>query len=189
MVFRRRPPIGQRPVGRRIHPLRRAAIRQLRIANQMYDQGQWAQAAEQFECLASAAIEHTFPQAPQLFLRAGRARIAAGESEIGIGHLHQAVHLLGQFGQIRRLNLLRPRLIRELKEYGFEREAVELDQAIHKVLDQYGPPDGEIEPAGPANRLPGKCPSCGGTLRPDEIEWIDACSGVCSYCGSVVQAG
>jgi hypothetical protein len=188
-MFRRRSPIGRRPAGRRVQPLKRAAIRQLRIANQMYDQGHWAQAAEHFERLASAAVEHTLPQAPLLFLRAGRARIAAGEAEIGIGHLHHAIHLLGQSGQIQRLNLLRPRLINDLKQHGFEREAVELDQAIHKLLDQHGQLEQGIEPVSPTHHLPGKCPSCGGTLRPDEIEWIGAHSGVCSYRGSVVQAG
>jgi hypothetical protein len=189
MVFRRRPPIGQRPARRRLRPLRRAAIRQLRIANQMYDQGNWAQAAERFERLASGAAERTLPQAPQLFLRAGRARIAAGEPEIGIGHLHQAVNFMGQFGQIQRLNQLRPRLMNELKQHGLEREAVELDHVIHKLLDQHGQSTSGPDSSSLTSRLPTKCPSCGDTLRPDEIEWIDARSGVCAYCGSVVQAG
>jgi len=40
----------------------------------------------------------------------------------------------------------------------------------------------------PAARLPGKCPQCGGPLRSDEVDWIDAQSAECPYCGSVVQA-
>jgi hypothetical protein len=35
--------------------------------------------------------------------------------------------------------------------------------------------------------LPTHCPNCGGTLHPDEIEWLDGITAECAYCGSPVR--
>jgi hypothetical protein len=34
--------------------------------------------------------------------------------------------------------------------------------------------------------LPAQCPYCGGPLRSDQVEWIDAQRAECGYCGGVV---
>ena len=187
MVFRRRLPLRRRPYGPGRRPIKRAAIRQLRIAHRLFDEGQWNKAAEQFERLASAAEDRGFPQAPQLFLLSGRARIEDGELAIGVKHLHHAVQLFGQFEQIQRLILIRPRLSSELKQRGLDREAVELDNAIHDLLDRSPVAKSASNPPSSSGRLPVKCPSCGGALRPDEVVWFDPLSAACAYCGSVVQ--
>ena len=31
------------------------------------------------------------------------------------------------------------------------------------------------------------CPSCGASLRPDEVEWLDDVTAECAYCGSPVR--
>lgn len=36
--------------------------------------------------------------------------------------------------------------------------------------------------------LPAKCPSCGGPIRSDEVNWIDPYSAECAYCGDIVKA-
>ena len=36
-------------------------------------------------------------------------------------------------------------------------------------------------------RLPAECPNCAGPVRSDEVEWIDAVSAACTYCGSVLH--
>ena len=36
--------------------------------------------------------------------------------------------------------------------------------------------------------LPAACPQCGGGLRSDQAQWIDADSATCPWCGSVVKA-
>ena len=188
MVFRRRPPLRRRPYGPGRRPIKRAAIRQLRIAHRLFNEGQWDRAAQQFERLASAAEDRGLPQAPQLFLLSGRTRIENGELAIGFKHLHHAVQLFGQFGQIQRLILIRPRLSSELKQRGLDREAVELDNAIHDLLDRSPVAKSASNPPSSRGRLPVKCPSCGGALRPDEVVWFDPLSAACAYCGSVVQA-
>jgi endogenous inhibitor of DNA gyrase (YacG/DUF329 family) len=35
--------------------------------------------------------------------------------------------------------------------------------------------------------LPTHCPACGGTVRPDEVEWLDEITAECAYCGSPVR--
>ncbi len=37
-------------------------------------------------------------------------------------------------------------------------------------------------------RLPSKCPSCGATLSPEDIDWIGPLEAKCAYCGGVVHA-
>lgn len=190
MVFRRRrPPLRRRPLGPGRRSIKRAAIRQLRVAHRLFDDGKWSQAAEHFERLASAAERRGMPQAAQLFLLSGRARIENGEQALGVKQLHNAIQLFGQFEQIQRLSQIRPRLTSELKQRGMDREAVELDKAIHDLLDRSHPFESAQYPPISSARLPVKCPSCGGALRPDEVEWLDPITAVCAYCGSLVQAG
>jgi predicted RNA-binding Zn-ribbon protein involved in translation (DUF1610 family) len=127
------------------------------------------------------------PQAGQLFLRAGHARIENNEMNNGLGLIKQGINLFANSNQIQRLNMIRPRLIAELQAKGFEREAAELDTMIHEMLDRHKV-SGVGQRAQPQKRFPPKCSSCGGNLRPDEIEWIDSVNVACPYCGSVVQA-
>jgi hypothetical protein len=185
MAFRRRLPRRRRPAAYRARPLRRAALKQLQRANQLFDDEQWLAAAEHFEQLAAAAADRGFPQAPQLFLRAGRARIENGDHTKGLNHLNEAVTLFGQFGQFHRLNLIRTRIVDGLKDHGLEREAIELDQTIHAILDKQGDRIGSPFQPDASLRFPPKCTSCGANMRPDEIEIIDTKTAVCGYCGSV----
>jgi hypothetical protein len=185
MVFRRRPPRPRRPIGLGGRPLRRGAMLRLRTANQLFEEKQWLPAAEHFERLAAAAANRGLPQAPQLFLRAGRARLENGDHETGLAHLHESVRLFGQLDQFHRLYQIRPRIVNGLKDLGLEREALELDQAIHAILDQQHSEDDALSHSDTNLRFPPKCTSCGASLRPDEMEHIDSQTGVCGYCGSV----
>jgi hypothetical protein len=40
----------------------------------------------------------------------------------------------------------------------------------------------------PAPRLPAACPQCNAPLRSNEVDWIDAISAGCPYCGSTLRA-
>lgn len=188
MAFQRRPPFRRRPPILRGRPIQRAAIRRLKVAHQLLEEGRWAQAAEHFEQLAAAAESRAMPQTPNLFLQAGRARIENGEQVEGLKHLHHAVDLLGEFDQTQRLQRIRSRVVAELKSHNLEREAMTLDSKIHQILDQKQRSMMTGEVIEPDKQLPTKCPSCGGALRPDEIEWFDNHSAACAYCGSVVRA-
>ncbi|MCJ7824160.1 MAG: hypothetical protein MUP44_04625 [Anaerolineales bacterium] len=188
MVFRRQPSFRRRNQFVAQQPLRRAALRQLRIAHRLLEECQWPRAAEQFESLATTAEKHAAPQAPQLFLLAGHARIEAGNQTVGLKHLRHAIQLFAEVGQIHRIDQIRPRIIAELRQRGLNREAAELDAMIHELLDRRTAAGTSQHPSSSSGHFPTKCPSCGGTLRPDELEWIDNLSGVCAYCGSMVAA-
>ena len=49
----------------------------------------------------------------------------------------------------------------------------------------------EVEPPAPAETvhpvLPARCGQCGALIRTDEIEWIDAQTAECAYCGSPIR--
>jgi hypothetical protein len=164
-------------------------LHQLRIANQLFEEKQWLLAAEHFERLATAASNRGLPQAPQLFLRAGQARFENSDQETGLAHMNEAARLFGQLGQYYRLHQVRPRIVNDLKNRGFEREAVELDQAIHAILDQQQGDDKTPQQSDTSLRFPPKCTSCGAILRSDEMELIDPQTGACGYCGSINLAG
>jgi DNA-directed RNA polymerase subunit RPC12/RpoP len=61
-------------------------------------------------------------------------------------------------------------------------------QALRSELDSLtsGSAAPEVPPASPAVRLPAKCPQCGGTVHPMEVEWADDRTVLCAYCGSVL---
>jgi hypothetical protein len=51
-------------------------------------------------------------------------------------------------------------------------------------------PPGRFPPGGVRHSLlPTKCPSCGGPILSDEVEWADPATAVCPYCGSGVRRG
>lgn len=70
---------------RRFRRRRRAFrhINRLRSAHQLYDMGNFFDAAVVFEELASLAESRSRPRAPQLLLQAGRAYAKAGEHKTG----------------------------------------------------------------------------------------------------------
>ena len=36
-------------------------------------------------------------------------------------------------------------------------------------------------------QLPSNCGNCGGPVNPKEVDWFDASTAVCNYCGSVIR--
>ena len=187
MRFRRRPPRWRRPIGFKPRPIRRALLQELKNAHRSFDSGRWEEAALQFENIATILERRRLPQAPQLFVRAGRARLAFGDHAAGVSHLAHAINLFAQYGQIQRLHQIRPRILQSLRDLGLEREAVELDLTMHAVLDQQAT-EASSPLSGSRIKFPPKCSSCGGTVRPDEMEIMEGRTGVCVYCGSIIPA-
>jgi len=181
-MFRRRPVIGR--------PLRRGFAPQvpplLQRANQLMDSGQYAQAAEAFEALANAAQARGGPRAPLFFLQAGRACILSDQNEAGLAQVKQGLSLLAGRADWPGLHRAGTRVLVELRERGLVGEAAEIEAWLQATLPAM--PAGFAE-RGPAQKpqLPTHCPSCGGALRPDEVEWLDDVTAECAYCGSPVR--
>ena len=156
----------------------------LQRANQMTASGDYAGAADAFLELAQGA-ETRFPQrAPFLYMEAGRAAILSGKAKVGVAHIRRALTILASQGRIQRMQMFGQRAVNELQARKLNAEADEITALINVNMPQGTPPTPT-----PTKKpiLPTHCPSCGGAVRPGEIEWLDEVTAECAYCGSPVR--
>lgn len=193
---RRRPPL-RRPArpprmrGAAVPPAVEAARRQLAEANRLLEAGQPLQAAAIFARVSEQAAQHGLPgRAAHLAARAGHAFLLGEDAERAQAHIRRAVHLSIQAGDIPGAVQMLRRALSELEEGGYSEAAQSLRAEFEERLQRHGLSLADEAPA-PARRsagLPGQCPSCMGPVRPDEVEWLDEVSVLCSYCGTVIKA-
>jgi hypothetical protein len=180
----------RRPIRRALRPLRgatrRGASQALITANQMFESGNYQEAAKRFEAIARTAETRGGPRAPQFYLQAGRARILAGQTEAGLAHLKYGLSLYAKRGEWLHLRRAGQRIVAELNERGLADAAQEVSAWLNGTL----PADSRNIPETTPDRkpfLPTHCPSCGAALRPDEVDWLDEITAECAYCGSPVR--
>ncbi len=160
----------------------------LRRAHELMAGKDFAGAAAAFEKLARGAEARNHPKTPHLYLQAGRAHILAGNKPAGFAFLKHGLDLLaGRPAQLRQLGR---RVVTELNEQGMNSEAQEIESWLKTVLP--AAPEGTRMGAAAASArkpiLPARCPGCGGTVRADEVEWLDEVTAECTWCGSPVRA-
>lgn len=156
----------------------------LQEANFAFDKGEYGRAGELFEKIAQTADARGGPRAPIFYLQAGRARVFAGQTKLGIPSLKRGFELFAQGGQLHKLHQAGGRVIAQLKERGLTAEATEMESFLRKL----SPSAPAVEPTSVKRPvLPTHCPSCGAALRPDEVEWLDDATAECAYCGSPVR--
>ncbi len=155
----------------------------LQEANFAFSKGEYGRAAELFEKIARVADGRDGPRAPLFLLQAGRSRVLAGQSALGVPSLKRGLELFAGRNQFQRLHQFGTRTVNELNEHGLSKEADEISTWLKSVLPNV--PSFEA----PAKRPvpPTHCPSCGAPLRPDEVEWLDEVTAECGYCGSPVR--
>src|SRR5512145_3082324 len=76
----------------------------LQEANFAFDKGEYGRAAELFEQIAQTAAARGGSRAPLFYLQAGRARILAGQTLLGMPSLKRAFELLSRQRQPLRLH-------------------------------------------------------------------------------------
>jgi hypothetical protein len=158
----------------------------LQEANFVFDKGEYGRAAQLFEQIAQTADARGGPRAPLFHLQAGRARIFAGQTSLGMPSLKRGLELFAQRRQFPRLQKAGTRVIAELNKRGLESEAAEIETWLQTMLPSMTSFD--MPKASPKNSvLPTHCPSCGAALRLDEVEWLDEITAECAYCGSPVR--
>ncbi len=155
----------------------------LQEANFAFDKGEYGRAGELFERIAETAAARGGPRAPLFYLQAGRARILAGQTPLGMPSLKRGLELFAQRRQFPRLQQAGARVISELNERGLKKEAAEIEAWLKTVSPL--PPTSEPPPKRPL--LPTHCPACGAAVRPDEVEWLDEVTAECAYCGSPIR--
>jgi len=152
----------------------------LQEANMAFEKGEYGRAAEMFERIARAADARGGLRAPLFHLQAGRARVYAGQTDLGMPSLKRGLELLADNKQFQRLHQAGIRTVTELKERGLGSAATEIESLLSTIL----PEAFSAEPAKKHPALPTHCPSCGAPLRFDEVEWLDEATAECGYCGS-----
>jgi hypothetical protein len=157
----------------------------LQEANFAFDKGEYGRAGELFEKIAQTADARGGARAPIFHLQAGRARVLAGQTKLGIPSLKRGLELFAQRGQMHKLYQAGTRVLTELKARGLTNEGAEMESFLKKL----SPSMSSMEST-PAKRpiLPTHCPSCGAALRSDEVEWLNEVTAECAYCGSLVRA-
>ncbi len=161
----------------------------LQRAHQLMAAGNYAAAAEAFEGLARAGEARQHPKTAQMYLQAGRARILAGQKEVGFGHLKTGLGLMARTGQHGQLVHMGNRVVTELNEHGMTAEATEIANWLKTSLPA-APAGMAAATSTPAKKpvLPTHCPGCGGPVRADDVEWLDDVTAECNWCGSPMRA-
>ena len=168
----------------------------LREANALMEQGNYRRAAEIYENLGRGAQARGMIQrTPHLFLQAARAHLYSGQVQEGMELLRQGLTLLANEQRWQAVQRNASLAIAELQKLNHPQQASQ----VKDWLDSIGKEHPEIEPvdteAAPTKgateenrpqRLPAKCPFCGASVRPDEVEWINEVTAECPYCGSSV---
>src|ERR1051325_9815703 len=106
----------------------------LQEANFSFDKGEYGRAGELFEQIAQTADARGGPRAPIFHLQAGRARVFAGQTALGMPSLKRGLELLAQRRQFPRLHQAGTRVISELNERGLKNEAAEIETYLKTVL-------------------------------------------------------
>ena len=180
--------LGGRRARRIFGPVLHPALQRLRLAHARREAGNYLTAASEFHALAERGEAEGIPRSVQAYVLAGRSFLLAGQHDPGLADLRRSVDAAVRFGQLPRLAAAAPRIAAELRASGFGGEA----DAFLSILEAAGPPLLAAQPTpavalGPP-RLPAKCPSCGGTVHPGEVEWADPHLVLCDYCGSMIPA-
>ncbi len=171
------------------------AHRALARANGLMMDGQFTEAANIFRQLADKAQELDRPiRAAGLMIRAARAHLAAGDASAAVKRAQQALLLFIRNGRVGRVPHLLARMTETLRNKNYHAEADELERAVEEGLGEMGLSLEEVtqrvaaEKPKPRGTLPAQCAGCGAPLAPDEVEWHNAHTAECPYCGTVVKA-
>ena len=163
----------------------------VRHALRLLADGRCADAGEQFGQLADRAYDNgNHLRSAHLAEQAARAFLEAGAGDKAAFRARQAVQqFIAGRRPARAVRALRS-AITALRSGGFQAQAAALEQDAQARMAEVGLSLDSVpaEPAPqPRGHLPPACPQCGGPLRADEADWIDATSAECPYCGSAVQ--
>jgi tetratricopeptide (TPR) repeat protein len=193
--LRRRPPVPPPPIARPPRrPLAAKARKALVHANRLMSDGQFTEAADIFERLAGEVEKHgLLVRAADLTLQASRARFAAEDVEAALAQAKRALWLFVRGGRPGRIPQLLSRMKAALHDKGYDAQAEQLEQEAARILEEAGLSlDGARQqvPKVPEKRgsLPASCNGCGAPLVPDEVEWHDAHTAECPYCGTIAKA-
>ena len=189
-MWRRRPvPPFRRPLFNRTGLGMAQVNPKLMEANQLFENGNYAAAAEIYEDLAEKAQARGIPQSPHLYLFAGTARMKADEIQSALALFKRGLGLLIERKKWGRLKNASENTIEKLQNNSFKEQAAEL----RTWLDEQIPAEVKALPIWIAGtreftnkkKLPSHCPTCGGPINLKELDWGGS-NAICNYCGSLL---
>lgn len=172
-------------------PLRRIPQRRpgrvppaLQAANALMQRGQYDQAAEIFEKLADEAAARQHPRAGTLYLRTAQAFLAGQHPQEAVAHARRGLDLLAQAQRWQLVHRHGQRAVAALRQHNYTKEADEMQAYLRDLL----PTDFQAarQPA-QTGVLPAQCSGCGAPVNPREVEWLDARTAECPYCGAILH--
>ncbi len=161
----------------------------LQQAFQMLDSGRYAEAAAAFWQLAEALRERGMPvRAGKLAMQAASAYLQAGDPNAALQCGRQGLALFVRGGRPGLAVRLTSRMVHALRERGYAAQADALQAEVNQHLAGVAPEPAPFgAPAVGHGDLPAHCSACGGPLRPDEVDWLDATTAECPYCGNPIK--
>jgi hypothetical protein len=156
--------------------------------------GQFTEAAAIFDQLSEEAKQRDMPvRAADLALQASRAHFAADNVDVAMDRAREGLQLLVRGERLERVPRVLSRMTSALRERGYDAQADQLEQDAARMLEEVGSSLEDARQRTPQmterrGALPPQCRSCGASLVPDEVEWHDAHTAECVYCGTVVKA-
>lgn len=202
--------IRRRPFHRPPHPRRRPGRcpglpsvpprlhQALARANRLMNQGEFAEAARIFGELSERARRNSMPvRSAELALRASRAHFATDDVTAALDWARKGLRRLALAGRVERVSRVLSRILNALRGKGYNGEADRLERDIAQVLQEREVSLDEVrqrasqavEGGGPSpsRTLPARCDGCGAPLVPDVVEWHDALTAECIYCGTIAK--
>ena len=183
-----------RRAGMRRPPIGRAEMA-LHVAHQLLSTGHPEEAARIFNTLADGMDMRGMKiRAAMIRMQAAYVEALSNMSLQAVRSAGMALDILAVANQPMKTAASTGRVINVLRQKGHEKEAAELEAKVDALLEKAGSSRQQVMQQLAAARgqhhgeLPAKCPSCGGPLLPDEVEWHDASTASCIYCGSAVKA-
>ena len=165
----------------------RQSLDLLQHAHSQMEAADHSAAAGSFEQLAAQTRARDGHHRGVLLLEAGRARILAGQVDQGREDLKSGLEVLAERGRWARFQRAGERALTELRKRSLRAEAQDSQAFLEARL-----PEGFDLAMAPGLRkrplLPTHCPSCGGPIETDMVEWLDDSTAECDYCGSPVRA-
>jgi hypothetical protein len=171
-------------------PLEANARQDLQRANRLMEIGDFANAAFLYEKLARKVHDLGRPrQAGHLYVQAARAKLLGNQVKPSLEDLQQGLSIFSQAGLWEAFERVGNRAIGELRLQNQPQAAQDLTQWM-ETMRKDRPSSSELTASEEPTRrtLPLKCPSCGATVRSDEVEWVDEVHAACDYCGSMLAA-
>lgn len=183
-----------RRAGMRRPPIGRAEMA-LQTAHRLLSTGHPEEAARIFNTLADGMdIRGMKIRAAMIRMQAAYAEALSNMSLQAVRSASMGLDILAVANQPMKTASSTGRVINVLRQKGHEKEAAELEAKVDALLEKAGSSRQQLMQQLAAARsqhhgeLPAKCPSCGGPLLPDEVEWHDATTASCTFCGSAVKA-